>query len=145
VATWRGFVYVVYVIDPFSCRIVGWRAHDNAHGSRVRRAQAGLARPSAQWCLAVHSDRGWQYVSISYTDHLAGSLAALSFGSVGEALDDARAETVIGFFKTKVIYREGLWCGFEDVETVTLEWVARLNRRRRLAPLGFVPPAEFQA
>ena len=49
VATWRGFVYVAFVIDVFSRRIVGWRAHNDADRSRTRRVGAGLARPSARW------------------------------------------------------------------------------------------------
>ena len=54
-------------------------------------------------------------------------------------------ETVIGLFKTEVIHRDGPWRGFEDVEMATLEWVAWFNQERLLAPLGYVPPAEFEA
>jgi hypothetical protein len=49
---------------------------------------------------------------------------------------NALAETVIGLFKTEVIHRNGLRRGFDDVELATLEWVARLNKERMLAPLG---------
>ena len=52
---------------------------------------------------------------------------------------------VIGLFKTKVIHGDGPWRGFEDVELATLEWVAWFNQERLLAPLGYVPPAEFEA
>jgi transposase InsO family protein len=71
--------------------------------------------------------------------------AAPSVGSVGDAYDNALAETVIGLFKTEVVYRDGPWRGFEDVEMATLEWVASFNQERLLAPLGHVPPAEFEA
>jgi putative transposase len=54
------------------------------------------------------------------------------------------AETVIGLFKTEEIYRRGPWKGLEDVEFATLEWVASYNGSRLLAPLGYVPPAEFE-
>ena len=54
------------------------------------------------------------------------------------------AETVIGLFKAEEIHRRGPWKGLEDVEFATLEWVAWYNGRRLLAPLGYVPPAEFE-
>jgi transposase InsO family protein len=67
-----------------------------------------------------------------------------SVGSVGDSYDNALAETVIGLFKTEEILRRGPWRGLEDVEFATLEWVAWYNHQRLLAPLGYVPPAEFE-
>ena len=58
---------------------------------------------------------------------------------------NALAETVIGLFKTEVNHRNGPWRGFQDIEMTTLEWVAWFNQERLLAPLGSVPPAEFEA
>jgi putative transposase len=54
------------------------------------------------------------------------------------------AESVIGLYKTEVIYRRGPSRGFEDVEYATLEWLAWFNTQRLLEPLGYVPPAEFE-
>ena len=51
---------------------------------------------------------------------------------------------MIGLFKTEEIHRRGPWKGVEDVEFATLEWVAWYNGSRLLAPLGYVPPAEFE-
>jgi transposase InsO family protein len=65
-------------------------------------------------------------------------------GSVGDAYDNALAESVIGLFKTEVIHRRGPWRRFDDVEYATLEWVAWFNQPRLLAPLGYLPPAEFE-
>jgi putative transposase len=67
-----------------------------------------------------------------------------SVGSAGDSYDNALAESVIGLFKTEVIRRRGPWRGDEDVEFATLEWVAWYNEARLLAPLGYVPPAEFE-
>lgn len=47
-------------------------------------------------------------------------------------------------FKTEEIYRWESWKGLEDVEFATLEWVAWYNKDRLLAPLGYVPSAEFE-
>jgi transposase InsO family protein len=147
VATWRGFVYVAFVIDAFSRRIVGWRASSSLRSDLALDAleQALYDRPIGQSDRLVHhSDRGVQYLSIRYTERLAAAGIELSVGSTGDSYDNALAETVIGLFKTEEIYRRGPWKGLEDVEFATLEWVAWYNRSRLLAPLGYVPPAEFE-
>ncbi len=147
VATWRGFVYVAFVIDAFSRRIVGWRVSSSLRSDLALDAleQALYGRPIAQADRLVHhSDRGVQYLSIRYTERLAEAGIELSVGSTGDSYDNALAETVIGLFKTEEIYRRGPWKGLEDVEFATLEWVAWYNGRRLLEPLGYVPPAEFE-
>ena len=68
-----------------------------------------------------------------------------SVGSVGDSYDNAMAESVIGLFKTEVIRQGGPWRGLEDVEFATLEWISWYNKQRLLEPLGYVPPAEFEA
>lgn len=149
VATWRGMVYVAFVIDVLSRRIVGWRAHTTMKTELVLDAleQALYDRvlEGAPGALVVHSDRGSQYVSMRYTERLAVAGAAPSVGSVGDAYDNALAESVIGLYKTEVIRRRGPWRSFDDVEFATLEWVAWFNTHRLLEPLGYVPPAEFEA
>jgi hypothetical protein len=64
---------------------------------------------------------------------------------VGDSFDNALAETVIGLFKTEVIYRRGPWRSFDAVEYATLEWVDWFNNRRLLEPIGNIPPAEAEA
>lgn len=147
VATWQGFVYVAFVIDVFSRRIVGWRAATSLRSDLALDAleQALYARPlTSTESLVHHSDRGGQYLSIRYTERLAEAGIEPSVGSTGDSYDNALAETVIGLFKTEEIYRRGPWKGLEDVEFATLEWVAWYNGSRLLEPLGYVPPAEFE-
>ena len=145
VATWRGFVYVAFVIDVFSRRIVGWRAHTTMRTDLVLDAlEQALHDRELDGRLIVHSDRGSQYVAMRYTTRLADAGAAPSVGSAGDAYDNALAESIIGLYKTEVIHRRGPWRGFEDVEYATLEWVAWFNTQRILEPLGYVPPAEFE-
>jgi putative transposase len=147
VATWSGFVYVALVIDAFSRFIVGWQA------SRSLRTDLALdALEMAIWRrrgrlegLVHHSDRGGQYLSIRYTERLAEAGAVTSVGSRGDSYDNALAETIIGLYKTELIRRRGVWKGIDEVEYATLEWVDWFNHRRLLEPIGYVPPAEFEA
>ena len=74
---------------------------------------------------------------------LARSVAEISVLSF-DSYDNAMAESVIGLFKSEVIYRQGPWKSIESVEYATLEWVDWFNNRRLLEPIGYVPPAEFE-
>jgi putative transposase len=147
VATWKGFVYVAFVIDTYARRIVGWRASRTAHTGFVLDALEQALhdrRPVHRGGLIHHSDRGSQYVSIKYTERLAEAGVEPSVGSVGDSYDNALAETINGLYKAEVIHRCGPWRNFEAVEFATLEWVDWFNNRRLLAPIGNIPPAEAE-
>jgi putative transposase len=147
VATWRGFVYVAFVIDVFSRRIVGWRVSNSLKTELALDAleQAICEREEARAeRLVHHGDRGVQYLSIRYTERLAEAGIEPSVGSRGDSYDNALAESVIGLFKTEVIRQRGPWRGLEDVEFATLEWVWWFNHHRLLEPLGYLPPVEFE-
>jgi putative transposase len=104
VATWRGFVYVAFVIDVFSRRVVGWRVSSSLRSDLALDAleQAICEREEERAeRLVHHSDRGVQYLSIRYTERLAEAGIELSAGSQGDAYDNALAESVIGLFKTR--------------------------------------------
>jgi transposase InsO family protein len=148
VATWRGFVYVAFVIDVFARRIVGWRVSSSLQTDFVLDAleQAIYDRGGAEAAgLIHHSARGTQYLSMRYTHRLADAEIAPSVGSRGDSYDNALAESVIGLFKAEVIRRKGPWRSVEAVEFATLAWVDWFNHRRLLEPIGYVPPAEYEA
>jgi putative transposase len=148
VKTHSGVVYVAFVIDCFVRMIVGWQA------SRSLRTDLCLdALEQAIWArkdegldeLVHHSDRGSQYLSIRYTERLAEAGGVQSVGSRGDSYDNALAESVIGLYKTELIYNNRPWRGLDDVEFGTLEWVDWWNNRRLLEPIGMIPPAEAEA
>jgi transposase InsO family protein len=148
VATAEGFVYTAFVIDVFARRIVGWKVAATMHTDFVLDAleQALLRRGTDDLPdLVHHSDRGVQYVSMRYTTRLAAAGIAPSVGRRGDSYDNALAESVIGLYKTEVIGRRDRWQGLEDVEFATLRWVDWFNHRRLFGPIGYVPPAEYEA
>ena len=144
-STWRGFVYVAFVIDTFANKIVGWKASTSQETQFVLDAleQALHARSPAE-NLIHHSDRGSQYVSIKYTERLVAAGLELSAGSVGDSYDNALAETIIGLFKTKVINRFVPWKSKDHVEWETLQWIDWFNNERLLEPLGYITPIEAE-
>ncbi len=145
VATWRGVVYTALVIDVFARRIVGWRVWNSLKTELVLDAleQALYSRTGTKG-LVHHSDRGSQYLSIRYTERLAEAGIESSVGSVGDSYDNALAESIIGLYKTEVIWPRGPWKNIEEVEYATLEWVDWFNNKRLLEPIGNIPPAEFE-
>ena len=146
VATWSGYVYAAFVIDVFSRMIVGWRVSRSLCSDLALDAleQALWARPETRE-LIHHSDRGVQYVSISYTERLAEAGIEPSVGRVGDSYDNALAETIIGLYKAELIYKDGPWRGVEQVELATLDWVDWFNNRRLFEPIGNIPPVEYEA
>jgi len=147
VATWRGFVYVAFVIDAFARRIVGWRVSNSLQADIALDAleQALHDRSVNQKTgLVHHNDRGVQYVSIRYAQRLSEVGIEPSVGSVGDSYDNALAETINGLYKTEVIRQQRPWRTIEDVEFATLKWVDWCNHRRLLEPIGNIPPAECE-
>ncbi len=150
VPTWAGMVYVAFVIDAYSRRILGWRAAttmrtslvldalEHALWARRRDGRSSLAG------LIHHTDAGSQYTSIAVTERLAAAGAQPSVGSVGDAYDNALAESVIGLFKTELIKPRGPWRTAEQVEIATLEYVDWYNHRRLFEACGDIPPAELE-
>ena len=150
VSTWSGMVYVAFIIDAYARRILGWRAAtsmrtdlvldtiEQAIWTRRREGVTDLAG------LTHHHDNGSQYASIAFTERLAAAGIDASVGAVGDALDNALAESVIGLFKTELIRRRGPWRTVEHVEAATLSWVDWFNRHRLLEVNGDLPPVELE-
>ena len=129
-------VYVAFVIDAFARRIIGWRAARSMNTALVldalehaifTRSQEGITDLSG---LVSHSDAGSQYTSVAFTTRLVDAGVDPSVGSVGDALDNALAETTVGSFKNELIWREGPWRDGDHVEIETLTWVDWFNTER---------------
>ncbi len=152
VATWSGTVYVAFVVDTLSRRIVGWSAATNKQTPLVLSAlEMGLwqrdraENPVTARELLQHSDAGSQYTSFRLTTHLAAEQIAASIGTVGDALDNALMESTIGLYKTELIKPHRPWNALSDVELATAEYVDWYNHRRLHGEIGHVPPAEHEA
>ena len=150
VRTWSGFVYVAFVTDAFSRRIVGWHASWSLRTDLVLYAlEQAIWERNRQGVdldgLIHHSDRGVQYLSIRYTERLAEDDIVASVGSRGDSYDNALAESIIGLYKTELVRNRAPGRGLDDLELATLEWVDWYNHRRLFHELGRIPPAEYEA
>ena len=156
VRTWAGWVYVAFILDVFSQRIVAWHAQTTKHVDLVmiplrmalwERDREG--HPVGPRQLIHHSDAGSQYTSIVLTEHLALEEIAPSIGSVGDAYDNALMETINGLYKAEcvrtTIFHDGPYKTIADVEFATAGWVDWYNHRRLHGSLGMVSPDEYEA
>lgn len=155
VRTWAGWVYVVFIIDVFSRRIVAWHASTSKTVDLVtiplrmalwQRRREGHPVKAAE--LIHHSDTGSQYTSVTLTERLALEDIAASIGSVGDAYDNALVESANGLYKTEcirtTIFHSGPYKTITDVEFATAGWVDWYNTSRLHSSIGHLPPIEYE-
>ena len=112
VSTWQSWLYVAFVIDVYSRRIVGWRVSSSMHTDFVLDVleRALYARqPERNGALTHHSDRDSQYVSIRYSEGLAEAGIEPSVGNKCDSYDNALGETINGLYRAEVIHRCAPW------------------------------------
>ena len=143
---WEGVVFFSFVIDAYSRRIVGWQFASHMRTDLVLDAlRMALTRREhgADVELVHHSDAGSQYTSYAFQQVLDDHQVLGSIGSVGDAFDNAMAESFVDAFKTELI-ADRVWRTRSQLELAIVEWVAWFNTDRLHESLGDVPPAEFE-
>ena len=143
---WEGVLFFAFVIDVFSRMIVGWQLASHMRTDLVLdalRMALGVRGPGADVELVHHSDRGSQYTSIDYTQTLTDHRVLASVGSVGDAYDNALAESFVDSFKTELI-ADRVWRLRTQLELAVVEYISWFNNDRLHESLGDIPPAEFE-
>ena len=146
--TWQGTVYVAVVADAYSRLCLGWSVRADKTAELVLEAldMAIWRRGQMRAAGAIHhSDQGSQYTSFAFTRRLAAEGLVGSMGTVGDALDNAMCESLIGTMKIEKLNRQP-WRSVEDVRAALFEWIETwYNRRRRHSSLGYLSPLEFES
>jgi transposase InsO family protein len=143
---WEGVVFFSFVLDAFSRRVVGWQFSTSMRTDLVLDAlRMALTRrqAGADVQLIHHSDAGSQYTSYAFQQELEDHGVLASIGSVGDAFDNALAESFVDTFKTELI-ADRVWRTRSQLELAIVEWVAWFNTQRLHQSLGDLPPAEFE-
>ncbi len=144
---WEGLVFFSFVIDVYSRRVVGWQFSPSMRTDLVLdalRMALTRRRHGADLELVHHSDAGSQYTSFDFQQELDDHNVRQSIGSVGDAYDNALAESFVDTFKTELI-ADRVWRTRSQLELVIVEWVAWFNSERLHESLGDIPPAELEA
>ena len=143
---WEGVVFFSFVIDAYSRQIVGWQFASHMRTDLVLdalRMALAVREPGADVQLVHHSDAGSQYTSFDYSQTLDDHGVLASIGSVGDAYDNAMAESFVDSFKTELI-RDRVWRSRTQLELAIVEYVAWFNNERLHTSLGDIPPAEYE-
>jgi putative transposase len=141
----EGFVYLAFILDACSRRVVGWSMATHLRTEIVVDAlQMAIARRKPAPGLVHHSDRGVQYTSLSFGKRLEDEGLLPSMGRVGCAYDNALAESFVATLKTELLYHN-TWPTRQAARTAIFEYIEGFyNTRRRHSALGYLSPAEFE-
>lgn len=144
--SWEGASFFSFVIDAFSRKVVGWQLASHMRTDLVLdalRMALGQREPGADFQLVAHTDRGSQYTSADYTQTLTDHGVLASVGTVGDAYDNAMAESFVDTFKTELI-ADRIWRSRSQLELAVVEYVSWFNNERLHESLGDISPAEFE-
>lgn len=144
VPTRAGFLYLAVVLDAFSRRIVGWAMATHLRAELVLEAlDMALAqrRPEA---VIHHSDQGSQYTSIAFGQRCKAMGVRPSMGSVGDAYDNAMAESFFATLECELIDRHRFRDHVEARQAVFHFIEGWYNPRRRHSALGYLSPINYE-
>lgn len=144
--TWQGKVYFSFILDVYSRMIVGWQFANHMRTDLVLdalRMALSTRQPGADFTLVAHTDQGSQYTSEDYTQVLDDARVLASVGSVGDAYDNAMAESFVDTFKTELI-KDRAFDTNARLELAIVEWVAWYNTRRIHTSIANRPPLEHE-
>jgi putative transposase len=145
VRTREGWLYLAFVLDTHSRRVVGWSMANNLRTELVLEA-VNMAiytrRPSPG--LIHHSDRGSQYTSVEFGSRLREEGVLPSMGSVADAYDNSMAESFVSTLKRELIHRHS-WPNRQIARSAIFEYIEGFyNTRRRHSALGHLSPSEYE-
>ena len=142
----NGLLFLACVLDVFSRVVVGWKISDLRDIALVDDALTmALNRRGATHGLVHHSDRGSQYTSYAFGQHLVDAGIAASMGSKGDAYDNAMAESFFGTLKIELTDRRR-WQTRNEIQIAVLSYIEGWYNPRRLQhALGWRSPLEYEA
>ena len=143
--TWAGFLYLAVIVDAWSRLVVGWSMATHLRTELVTGAlDMALARRRPAADLIHHSDHGTQYTSLGFGHRLAEAGIAASMGSVGDAYDNALAESFFASLESELIDRTR-WATQAEARAAVFDYIEVFyNRSRRHSALGHLSPEDFE-
>ena len=145
IPTREGWLYLAIILDGFSRRVVGWAMADHLQTELVLAAlRLALHRRRPAAGLIHHSDRGCQYTSLAFGQHLRAAGLVPSTGSVGDCYDNAVAESFFASLKVELVDRHD-WPTRAAARVAIFEYIeVWYNRQRLHSTLGYLSPVQFE-
>ena len=144
IPTWAGFVYLAVVLDVFSRKVVGWAFGQRQTADLVINALNMALQTRKPQDVIHHSDQGSQYTSVEFGKRCADMGVRPSMGSVGDAYDNAMAESFFASLECELIDRRS-WKTFAEARMAIFTWIEGwYNPRRRHSGIGQKSPINFE-
>lgn len=144
IPTWAGFLYLSVVIDACSRKVVGWAMGEQMTAELVLAAlnmALHMRRPEA---VIHHSDQGSQYTSVAFSSRCAEMGVRPSMGTVGDAYDNAMAESFFASLECELINRRS-WRSKAEARTALFTWIEGwYNPRGRRSAMAYLTPGNFE-
>lgn len=144
VPTWAGFIYLAVLIDVWSRRVVGWSIGEHMRAELVLAALNMAIATRKPEAVIHHSDQGSQYASVAFGKRCQVMGVRPSMGSVGDAYDNAMAESFFASLECELLDRRSFKTKTE-ARLAVFTWIEGwYNPRRRHSSLGYLSPIHFE-
>ena len=144
IPTWAGFIYLAVVLDAWSRRVVGWAMGERMTSELVLAALNMALQQRRPDSVIHHSDQGSQYTSIAFGRRCTEMGVRPSMGSVGDAYDNAMAESFFASLECELLDRRSFKSKAE-ARLAVFTWIeAWYNPRRRHSALEYLLPANYE-
>ena len=144
VPTWAGFLYLAVVLDVWSRKVIGWAMANHLKTELVLEAFDMALGSRGPKDVIHHSDQGCQYTSFAFGKRCQEAGVKPSMGSVGDAYDNALAESFFATLECELLDRtrfrnqiEARMAIFDFIEG----WY---NPHRRHSGIGYESPSKFE-
>ena len=145
IPTWTGFVYLAIVLDAFSRKVVGWAMGQRMTADLVIAALHMALHTRRPQSVIHHSDQGSQYTSIAFASRRREMGVRPSMGTVGDAYDNAMAESFFATLECELLDRRS-WKSKAEARTALFTWIEGwYNPRRRHSSIGQLSPMNFES
>ena len=142
----EGFLYLSFILDACSRRVVGWSMANHLKTELVVDAleMALWRRRPPPSGVIHHSDRGSQYTAVSFGERLEEAGIFPSMGRVGSALDNAMAESFVSTLKAEMAGHQ--FPTREAARTMAVfDYIEGFyNPTRRHSSIGYMSPADYE-
>ncbi len=144
IPTWAGFVYLAMVLDACSRKVVGWAMGEEMTADLVVAALNMALATRKPGSVIHHSDQGSQYTSLAFGGRCKEMGVRPSMGTVGDAYDNAMAESFFATLECELIARRS-WKTKAEAKTAVFTWIEGwYNPRRRHSALDHQSPVNFE-
>jgi len=144
IPTWSGFLYLAMVLDVYSRRVVGWAMETHLRTELILAALNMAITQRQPQAVIHHSDRGCQYTSYAFGKRCREAGVMPSMGSVGDAYDNAMAESFFASLERELLNRRRFKSQAE-AKMAVFEWIEGwYNPHRRHSSLGYRSPVNYE-